>query len=81
MASSTKKLKLDPRQRRFELRNDELLLTGGASSISDDCDQDDSMQHKRRGAGDCLLNSNTQSFKDNYIRPFDSYCNDWPSIV
>ena len=52
MASSTKKLKLDPRQRRFELRNDELLLTGGASSISDDCDQDDSMQHKRRGAVD-----------------------------
>ena len=82
MASLTKKLKLDPRQRRFELRNDELLLTGGASSISDDYDQDDSMQHKRRGAVDssaeinCLLNStgrkNTRGYKQGamvYIVP------------
>ena len=48
--SSSKKLKLDPRQRRFELRNNNLLLTDGASNTTDEQDLDDGdTQRTRRG--------------------------------
>ena len=47
--SSSKKLKLDPRQRRFELQND-LLLTGRTSNTTDEQDLDDGdTQRTRRG--------------------------------
>lgn len=41
LMSSSKKLKLDPRQRRFELRNNNLLLTDGTSNTTDEQDLDD----------------------------------------